>query len=298
MIDGGWRGEGTVLFGGSGFVGSAILRLYPEMISAGRRPPAAPNRHIPIADLGDLSPLRDVPFHRVINCTGTSRHVELMSQPLEAALDRHLTPSIQLLEQLRHRPLKSFVRLSTVLLYDETRTTMPVNEDAPLAPLRNRYLMSQYLGEEAAKFCERDFPVATVRLCNLFGPWPAERTDLIHEIIAQLRTTGRATIRTRIPERDFLYVDDAARALAGMALAAQSGVFNLGSGTPTATGTIADVLSQLSGCPVDSREEPVTGIQSIWIDSTRLRAATAWAPQHTLEAGLAKTWEASRAPGH
>lgn len=55
MIADGWRGEGTILFGGSGFVGTAILR-----------------------------------------------------------------PSVRLREQLRTRPLRSFVRLSTVLLCDAT----------------------------------------------------------------------------------------------------------------------------------------------------------------------------------
>lgn len=288
MIADGWRGEGTVLFGGSGFVGTAILRLYPEMISAGRRASAAPNRHVFVPDLADLSTLRDVAFDRVICCVGTSRHVELMGRPLPEALEAHVLPSVRLLEQLKERPLRSFVRLSTVLLYDEPAG--PVDESSVIAPYRNRYLLSQYLGEQAACFYETYFPVTTVRLCNLFGPWPGERTDLVHEVIAQMRKDGRAKIRTREPERDFLYVEDAARALAAVALAASSGVFNLGTGEAVSAGKIVDMLSNLSGCPVFSDDAPVTGIRQISVNAAKLRAATGWAPLYSLEQGLAKTY--------
>ncbi len=298
MIADGWRGEGAVLFGGSGFVGTSILRLFPEMISAGRRAPVTGNRHITVADLGDLGALRDVAFDRVISCVGTSRHVELMEQPLTEALAMHMMPSVRLLEQLRDWPLRSFVRLSTVLLYDETRAEMPVTETSPIEPYRNRYLLSQYMGEQAAHYYERYFPVATVRLCNLFGPWAGERTDLVHEVVAQLRRDGRATVRTRTPERDFLFVEDAARAVGALAFAGVGGVFNAGAGEPVSVGRIVDVLSALSGCPVTSKDAPGRGAPRIWVDSSKLRGATGWTPRYSLEEALAKTWGASDASGN
>ena len=298
MIADGWRGEGAVLFGGSGFVGTSILRLFPEMISVGRRAPLTENRHIAVADLGDLGALRDVAFDRVISCVGTSRHVELMDQPLTEALAMHMMPSVRLLEQLRDRPLRSFVRLSTVLLYDETRAAMPVTEMSPIDPYRNRYLLSQYLGEQAAHYYERYFPVATVRLCNLFGPWAGERTDIVHEVVAQLRRDGRATVRTRTPERDFLFVEDAARGVGGLALGGVGGLFNVGTGEPVSVGRIVDVLSGLIGCPVTSKDEQGRGAPRIWVDSSKLRAATGWAPRYSLEEALAKTWGAGDASGN
>lgn len=298
MIPEGWRGEGTLLFGGSGFLGSAILRLFPEMISAGRSVPAAPNRHIPVPDFGDLSALRDVEFERVICCTGSSRHVELMKQPLPEALESQMMPSVLLLEQLQERPLRAFVRLSTVLLYDEMRATMPVDEESPIAPYRNRYLLSQYLGEQSAQYYDRYFPVMTLRLCNLFGPSAAARTDLVHEIVTQLRSGGRATIRTRIPERDFLFVEDGARAVAALTWAERGGIYHLGPDEAAAVGRVADILARLSGGTVQSREEPVQGIPSIHVNSGKLRAATGWRPRYSLEEGLAKTWGAAHAARH
>lgn len=47
-------GEGTILFGGSGFLGPYILARNPAMISVGRTPPSTPNRHIAVESLTDL----------------------------------------------------------------------------------------------------------------------------------------------------------------------------------------------------------------------------------------------------
>ena len=58
----------TLLFGGSGFFGPSILEKFPEIISVGRsKPPEyVKNRHVQINDMGDLSPLDDIEFDKVI----------------------------------------------------------------------------------------------------------------------------------------------------------------------------------------------------------------------------------------
>lgn len=296
MIDGGWRGEGAILFGGSGFTGGAVLRLFPAMISAGRTPPDAPNRHIHVPALDQLGALDGVSFDRVILCTGTSRHVELMRKAGDEAALFHVRPTLDVLQALRERAIRSVVRLSTVLLYDDARGTLPVTEQSPIDPARNRYLQSQYDGECAAETMQVVAPIATLRLCNLYGPSRAERTDLIHQTIQQLKRSGRGSIRNRAPERDFVFVDDAARAIGALSLVEQRGVFVLGSGVATSCGQIADILSAESGCPVTSLEEPVDGIASIRVDSAKLRAATGWTPEYTIEEGLRKTWKDWDAP--
>ena len=61
-----WLGEGTILFGGSGFLGPYLLENYPKIISVGRTAPPTPNRHVHVDSLADLHVLRDVPFVKVI----------------------------------------------------------------------------------------------------------------------------------------------------------------------------------------------------------------------------------------
>lgn len=291
MITDGWRGERTLLIGGSGFLGSAVLRLFPAMLSAGRTPPLTANRHIHLDSLGDLTPLSGEDFDRVILCTGTSRHTELMDQPLDRALSFHLQPTIDVGEQLASRKVKSFVRLSTVLLFDDRAGTLPIDERSPIDPYRNRYLLSQYLGEQAARF----YGATTLRVCNTYGPASGQRTDIVHEIAAQLRESGSARIRSREPRRDFVYVDDAARAIAALALVERPGTFLLGSGVATSIGELADTLSLITGLPIHSSEDPVSGIPAIQVDSAKLRSATGWAPVVPLGQGLERVWAHSHA---
>ena len=290
MIADGWRGEGAILFGGSGFTGGAVLRLFPELVSVGRTAPDAPNRHVHVPALNQLAALDGVSFDRVILCTGTSRHVELMRNSGDDGVRFHVQPTIDVVQALRGRSLRSVVRLSTVLLYDDALGTHPVTEESPIDPTRNRYLQSQHDGERAAEALQEIAPIATLRLCNLYGPSRAERTDLIHQTIEQLKRTGRASIRNRAPERDFVFVDDAARAIGALSLAEQRGVFVLGSGVATSCGRIADRLAAESACPITSLEEPVDGIASIRVNSAKLRAATGWSPLYSIEEGLRKTW--------
>ncbi|HUG37738.1 MAG TPA: hypothetical protein VML54_12345, partial [Candidatus Limnocylindrales bacterium] len=140
-------GAGTILFGGSGFLGPFILGRAPDMISVGRRPPSTPNRHVTVASLADLGALRDVPFDRVIFIVGHTDHHRLEAERLPRdepnAFDYHLTPLVQTLEQLKDRPLRKFMAFSTILLYDERRLTLPVSEHAPIDPYRNRYVLSK-----------------------------------------------------------------------------------------------------------------------------------------------------------
>jgi len=290
----GWRGEGALLVGSSGFFGSAILRLFPGMLSAGRTQPAVPCRHVPLRTLQDLSPLRDEVFDRVILCTGTSRHVELADQPADIAMQYHLQPTIDVGEQLRHRNLKSFVRLSTVLLFDETRGTLPIDEQSPVNPYRDRYVLSQYLGEEAGHF----YGATTLRICNTYGPSARPRTDIIHRLISELRENGRAGITSRAPERDFVFVDDAARALAALSRSEAKGLFVLGSGVSTTVGAVADHLAEIARGAVTSQDLPPAGIPAIRVNSAKLQAATGWRPTTSLREGLETTWRAMNAPGH
>ena len=86
-------GAGTLLFGGSGFLGPYILQNYPEMISVGRTPPPTANRHIPIRSLENLDALDDVDFDRVIYIIGNTDHHDLEKETIEPRPSHRRTPA-------------------------------------------------------------------------------------------------------------------------------------------------------------------------------------------------------------
>jgi len=291
-------GERTILFGGSGFLGPYLLERCPKMISVGRKPPPTANRHIQIPGLEDLRALDDVDFDKVVYIIGNTDHHTLEKERLEPgepnAFDYHVIPLLRAMEQLRHRPIRKLIHFSTILIYDEAKLTLPVSEHAPIDPYKNRYTMSKYLAEEACKFYAKWVPIINCRFCNLYGPTPLERYDLIHVLCKKLLADGQARIWSRKPKRDFIYVDDAADAILKLLDTDYTGTLNLGTGTMTSIGHVADVLAEISGYTIMSEERPVSGPMEFRADRTTLDRLIDWEPRVGIEEGIERVWRKTK----
>jgi len=292
-------GEGTILFGGSGFLGSRILALAPRMVSVGRTKPATPNEHIPIEGIADLRALRGRRFERVIFAIGNSDRPGLDREDVPPgepnAYHYHTLPLLDAFEQLKSYPIRSFVRISTIHVYDVSRATLPVGEDAPVDPYRSRHAFSNHLGDEACRFYSRRFPIVNVRLSNMYGPARERRYDLIHLIVTQLLATGRAEVMSLEPERDFVYADDVAEAALGLSGVEQSCTVNVGSGEATSVRRVVEVLRAISGCPITSLDRPVEGPMRFQCDIRAIERLTGWRPRVSIDEGLRRTYEQMKA---
>jgi CDP-glucose 4,6-dehydratase len=98
------------------------------------------------------------------------------------------------------------------------------------------------------------------------------------------------------PQRDFLYVEDAAAAYLAIADAlpdAGGEAFNAGGDEPHAVGEVVRLVCRLAGTDVapDIRGKgtPDGEIDRQYVDSAKLRALTGWSPQVGLEEGLRRT---------
>jgi len=292
-------GQGTILFGGSGFLGPYILDNYPDIVSVGRSAPPCRNRHIHVESLADLRVLDDVPFDKVIFIVGNTDHHALEEERLTpgapTAFDYHVFPLLQAMEQLKHHRIRKFIHFSTILIYDEHKITLPVSEHAPIDPYKNRYTLSKYLGEEACKFYARWMPVINIRLSNIYGPTPLKRFDLIHRLIHQLLDHGKGQVFNTTPERDFIHVADAAHAIVKLLDTDYTGTLNLGTGTMTPVRHIVDVLERISGCPIADLNRPVTGPMRFRCDMTTVNRLIDWRPAFSVEAGVTDTYERMKA---
>ena len=288
-------GEGTILFGGSGFIGPYILANYPKMISVGRSPCPTPNRHIHVDTLADLSALDDIGFSKVIYLIGNSDNHQMIQETIPrgepTAFDYNTVPVIQVLEQLKTRGLKKFIHLSSVLIYDEKIESLPISEHSPIDPYRNRYVMSRYLGEELLKFYRKWLPIINVRIANTYGPTRLERFNLINVISRKLATDGHAAIWTDRPSRDFLYIEDAAHAIAKLLYADYNDTVILGSGESTPVLDVVEIFRRITGRPIDSMDKPVSGPLRFQADISTLQRLIDWRPQIGLEEGIRRTWE-------
>ena len=287
-------GANTILFGGSGFFGTHILENYPEIVSIGRTPPPTGNRHIQVESLADLRALRDLQFDRVIYLVGHSDNHGMDKDTLApgepSAFDHHLFPALQVLEQLKQYRITKMIHFSTVLLYDPTRLTLPVSETAPIDPYRSRYLLSKHMSEEACRFYSRWIPIINVRISNTYGPTRLKRYDLINTLIKQVLETGRGSVWSTKPYRDFIHVEDVAHAVVKLLGSSYTGTVNLATGTMTQVRTIVDLVQELSGCAIEDKDCEVTGPMRFQCDTSTLEGVIDWQPRFSIREGVSQTY--------
>jgi CDP-glucose 4,6-dehydratase len=150
-------------------------------------------------------------------------------------------------------------------------------------------------------------PVATTRFTNVYGGGDLNRSRLVPEAIDAALAGRPPVIRSDgTPERDFLYVDDAVAAYLAIAGALDEGVargeaYNAGGGRPHSVREVVETLIRVAGSDVEPEFRgagvPPAEIDRQYVDITKLREATGWAPRVDLEEGLARTLEWYRRHG-
>ena len=173
-----------------------------------------------------------------------------------------------------------------------------VSEDQSLAPTSG-YGLGKVLAEETIKFYARTHGLnyTILRLTNVYGSAKRRQSpqgvidvfldDALHGRISNI--WGSLEI-----ERDYLFVDDMASAVSAALLRPTDGcdIFNVGAGESIA---LSEVVSRIEAVTEGRHrfELDVTkpfGVMRSAIDSSRMRAATGWAPAHTLSEGIQKAW--------
>lgn len=168
-----------------------------------------------------------------------------------------------------------------------------LNEDAPLCPTTLYGRAKLAAGIAALALCEaRELAGVWLRVFSTYGPGDA-RHWLIPYVIREL-LAGRAPDLTRCEQRwDYLYVADAASAIATVADGNMKGIFNLGSGSSRLLKDYIEAIRNELG----STLEPIYGaiqyrpdqVMHLEADISRLSAATGWRPNTTMSQGIRAT---------
>lgn len=139
---------------------------------------------------------------------------------------------------------------------------------------------------------------AWLRLFSTYGPWDNEGW-LIPMLIGEMLSGRRPKTTLGTQRWDYLHVDDVADALIAAAESQAEGVFNLGSGEAIAVRSVVEMIRDMTVPDMELvfgeipfRPDQVMHMQA---DTTRLRAATGWAPAIAMREGLASTVEFYRA---
>ena len=281
----------TILFGGSGFFGPVLLAKNKNIISVGRTKPPEEikNQHIHINSLDDLSNLDKIDFDKVIFLIGSSNHHEINLKST-MGVDFNVYPMVKILSYLKKRKIKKFICFTTILLYDKSKMTLPVDETQPIDPYINDYVFSKYLSEEIIKLYEKFVPSIIVRLSNIYGYTKLRRPDLVPTIMQDIFLKDKVSIWSDIPKRDFIFTEDAADAVLKLLSTNYTGVLNLGTGQMNSIQNIIKIIEKLSGKKIISQNKDVSGPSEFVTDISKIKEITGWSPKHTLEEGITKTF--------
>ena len=269
----------VVVTGASGFIGRALVielaRRRHNVMAVARTPQSWPAgvEGTLVKRYADLV-LPDCPT--VIHLAETSRQgaIEDVS---------HSAECVALVQSLLAQGPKRFVYASSAVVYGDTMLH-------PRRPDENPFPDSVYAMAKLA--CEGVALAAggtVARLANVYGRGMAKHSVLA-EILAQIPGRSPLAIRDGRPVRDFLWIDDAARGLADLALGRAHGVFNVGTGAGTSIADLARLALRSAGEGRRALREthPTEQASAIVLDIETMAATVGWRPVVSLGDGVAR----------
>lgn len=282
----------TLLFGGSGFFGPVILSKNSEIISVGRTLPPieCKNKHIQLNNLDEMSILDNIDFDKVIFLIGNSNHHKINLSD-NMGIDTNVYPINKALSYFSERKIKKFMCFTTILLYNQKKLKLPVDELQEIDPYINKYVFSKHLTEQITKYFKNSIPSIIVRLSNIYGYTRLRRPDLIPTIMQDIFMKEKVSIWNDEPKRDFIFTEDAAEAVLRLIDSDYEGIINLGSGQMSSIRDMCSIISNLSGKKIISENKKVSGPMKFVTDISKIKKITGWEPKYNIQDGLKKTYD-------
>lgn len=214
-------------------------------------------------------------------------------------VDTNISGTLNLCQAAMRNKVERFVQVSTSEVYGSAQY-VPIDEKHPLRG-QSPYSASKISSDAMALSFHYAFslPVVIARPFNTFGPRQSARA-VIPTIISQL-AAGETVVKLGdlTTTRDFNYVEDTCRGMA--AVAAMDGgsgeVYNIGSGREISIADLCSTISRLMGQPFDIAGDPArirpekSEVMRLLCDNRKLKEASGFSSQVTLEDGLATTIE-------
>jgi CDP-glucose 4,6-dehydratase len=216
-----------------------------------------------------------------------------------STLDTNIRGTWSLLEACRRTPtVQQIVTASSDKAYGD-QDVLPYTEDAPMIG-RHPYDVSKSCADLLAQMYAKSYrlPVCVTRCGNFFGGGDLNWNRLVPGTIRSVMRGERPVIRSDGQfVRDYLYVDDGARAYlllaermaATPALAGEA--FNFSREEPlTVLELVARILEAMgSNLEPDVRNEASNEIRNQYLDASKARQMLGWSPVSTFDTGLRAT---------
>ena len=189
----------------------------------------------------------------------------------------------QVLKMVLESKAKKVVFASSAHVYGIPPERLPTDEDSPLA-LSNTYTMTKILGEQlCGLYHERHgLSIIVLRLFNAYGPGQSTGY-FVPDMLENVRH-GDLGIHGGNTTKDFVYVNDVARAFVLALETSFVGPINIGTGKETDLAEVAGFIARASGREFANLLDSFpTRMQA---DISQAKHVLGWVPTTTIEEGL------------
>lgn len=207
--------------------------------------------------------------------------------------------TVSLMEAMRDVGVRRVVFASSGAVYDDQQE-QPLKEDALTLP-RSPYAVSKLAAEYYVRTIGSLWGIETVslRIFNAYGPGqqlPPSHPPVVPNWLRQAVRGGSLVLHGDGKQtRDFVYVDDVARALVAAATApnVDRSVINVGGGNEIRLRDLAQMMLDITGSDAEiiytPRNDP--GVSRMCADLTLAKKSLGFEPRTSLEDGLKRTLE-------
>ena len=260
-----------VITGASGFLGGAVFR---QLTAAGFDCLGVSRADFP--GLHRVASYAETPAGDcLIHCAETNDRslANAGGEALEAA-------ALHTLSALLTKGYRHVIYASSAVLYGD-RWTTPRKVTDPVT-VTDTYTRIKRMSEISVL----EHGGSVVRLANLYGPGMAA-TNVLSHVLTQLGQDRMIMMHALDPVRDFLWIDDAVRALSILSERQASVVFNVGSGQGISIGELVGMAKREA-----RTSQSVSGLRTLdqpsqlVLDITATKQHLGWSPQMLTEVGV------------
>jgi UDP-glucose 4-epimerase len=294
--------------GGAGFIGSNIVDAYVEQghevtivddLSTGKKANVNREAKLVTMDVRDpnISTLFAESRFEVVNHLAAQIDVRKSVQDPFYDASVNILGTLRLLECCRSYGVRKFIFSSSGgTIYGECGAAPAREEDAsrPESP----YGFSKATGERYIRFYGDIYhlPYTILRYANVYGPRqdPHGEAGVVAIFAGKLRAKEQVTIYgSGDQERDYVYVSDIVQANIAALTKGENDIFNIGTGVPTSVNRLWEIMAALEEkAPAAVHAPARTGeLARSVLNADRAKKLLGWKPGHTLEKGLAETYQ-------
>lgn len=296
----------VLVTGGAGFIGSHVVDLLVangydvavvDNLSSGRKRNLNPAARLYEVDIRSPEVEQVFEAERPDFVDHHAAQVDVRRSLVDPVLDAEINVmgSLRLLELSRKYGVRRFVYISTGgAVYGEP-VYLPCDEDHPIRPIcqygASKHAVEHYLYMYRELY---GLDYVVLRYPNVYGPRqdPNGEAGVVAIFTGQMLRGEQVTINgDGDQERDFVYVEDCARANLMALRTEETGIFNLASGEGTTVNRVAALLKEATGYS----GEPVHGppklgeTRKIYLTAEKAGRVLGWEPAVGLRQGLEQT---------